>query len=273
VAWIIIGSTALAHWFPDWNREPKDIDLLSDVTIKPGNGQFVVDAHWHEAAPLLIKASKNKTFLDPDLLLTLKVSHAPWDIKWGKTMFDIDFLYSKGLEVNEELHAELIKVWKRVHGPKKVNMTQTVDVFFNDCVPRLYDHEVVHEHVAFYDRPMHELLRPDPKTVWCSVERFNQLSFDDQCKTVLEEMMTVAIERANLTLKSSVIDYRRAIHNASFKLITSMTTGWFSRFIIRHHRHLLIERKELWVPQIKKALTSLSQLPKSSATSSTSPTA
>ena len=120
--WLIIGSTATYHWFPD-ARKPSDIDLLSKAKIS-GNvsTECVVDSHWHDAAQLVIDKSKDKVFADPDLLFTLKVSHANWDIKWDKTMFDIHFLKQKGAKLDMEVWTALTKVWKTVHAKHKCNL-------------------------------------------------------------------------------------------------------------------------------------------------------
>ena len=96
--WLIIGSVATYHWFPD-ARKPGDIDLLTEATISGNNSHIcVVDSQWHDAAQELIDASRDKVFLDADLLFTLKVSHAEWDVKWKKTMFDIQFLQQLRVE-------------------------------------------------------------------------------------------------------------------------------------------------------------------------------
>lgn len=42
--WLIIGSTAMYHWFPD-ARKPKDLDLLTPAKITGNHGDIcVVDA-------------------------------------------------------------------------------------------------------------------------------------------------------------------------------------------------------------------------------------
>lgn len=255
--WRIIGSVAAYHWFPD-ARAPSDIDLLTPAKIT-GNlsTTCVVDAQWHDAAQYMIDINKDPVFLDPDSLLTLKVSHAHWDVKWNKTMFDVQFFKMKGCQVNMELYHKLFKVWEVVHGKKRVNMSKSMDVFFNDAVTRKYDHEELHKLVAFYDAPMHEQLRPDHGTAWCDVKRFDALSQDDKARVALEEIMAVAIERFQLTAKSPNSVKRCAMSNAYKKLCTSMTTGWFARFLILNQRELLFTRRDEWIPILNSALRNL----------------
>lgn len=268
--WLIIGSTATYHWFSD-AREPSDIDLLTPAKISGNHSQIcVVDAQWHDAAEYLISINNDPVFADPDVLFTLKVSHAHWNVKWDKTMYDISFLQRKGCQLNMELYHRLFKVWEQVHGKKRVNMAKTMDTFFKDAVVREYDHEWLHELVAFYDRPMHEVLRPDHGTAWCSEERFNALTRDDQARTALEEIMAVAIERSRLTLADPTSKRRMAVSRAFFQLVTSMTTGWFARYLILNRDNLLFERKDEWLPRINNALTSLHSSPRPLQTSSSS---
>lgn len=256
--WLITGSVATYHWFPD-ARVPKDIDLLTPANITGNHSDTcVVDASWHYVAQELIDMNKDPVFMDPDMLFTLKVSHAEWNIKWEKTMADIHFLKKKGCKLNVEMMAKLREVWKQVHGKKRVNMRKTMDTFFKDAVSRVYDHEQLHELVAFNECPMHELLRPDHGTAWCSRELFERLPLEQQFETALEENMAVAIERSKLTIASKVSEKRIAMSKAHFQLCTSMTTGWFANFLILNRHELLYERKDKWLTKMNSALNKLS---------------
>lgn len=251
--WLIIGSTAARHWFDD-ARAPLDLDVLTPLEIHaPG----VIDAQWHGAAEFLISRNEDETFADPDILLTLKVSHAHWDIKWEKTMYDIHFLQRHGCVLNMEVYHELFKVWTAIHGKKRVNMNKSMDEFFQDAVKREYDHEYLHELVAFYDRPIHEVLRPDHGTAWCSEEKFNALTHEDQVRCVLEEIMATAIERSALKDGDVTSKKRVAMSKAHKQLATSMTTGWFARFLILNRDELLFKKVHEWMPQVNKALSVL----------------
>ena len=117
--WRIIGRTALYHWYPTEVSIPQDIDILTPVKISGNNSKVcVVDSQWHDAAQLLIDASKDSVFLDPNLLYTLKISHAHWNVKWAKTISDISFMKKKGCILNMEIYKELFKIWTNVHGKK-----------------------------------------------------------------------------------------------------------------------------------------------------------
>jgi hypothetical protein len=257
---LIIGSTAMRHWFPDF-REPKDLDLLTphDVKVsKPG----VIETQWHREAEFLIKSSKDSVFADPDLLFSIKVSHAHWNIHWDKTMYDIEFLKRKNAVLDMEIYNRLIPVWEEIHGKKKVNMRQQVDAFFNDAVKREYDHEMLHELVAFYDKPLHERLRRDHSTAWCDKDLFDALSDDDKARCALEEILATAIERGRLNDYSNKIEKMVAVNKAHFQLCTSMTKGWFARFLILNKFELITRRRDEWMLNLNTALANLSSCSK-----------
>ncbi len=255
--WLIIGSTAAYHWFPD-RRPPKDIDILTPAKIVGREAKVcIVEGTWHDLADEIIEQNRDPVFADPDILYTLKVSHAHWDIHWDKTLWDIHDFQNRGCELDLPLYHRLVALWETLHGKKRVNMNQSLDTFWNDAVVRVHDHEAVHEAVKFYDRPLHESIRPDLNNTWCSEEMFMALSPDLRFNCVLEEMMVTAIERARLTRQSSRIDILKAMKRAHKLLCTSMTKGWFARFMILHQYELLVTKRGEWFPQLNLALNRL----------------
>lgn len=258
MTWLIIGSTAGYHWFGDQWRKPKDLDILTrkDISGLHG-GECQVDAKWHELAEEVIDRSTDKVFADPRILYTLKLSHAHWDIHWDKTMFDLNKFWEWGIDPHEDLYERLVSMWNTIHKPKKVNLNQPMTTFFNDAVKRKYDHEWLHELVASPGRPMHERIRPDPLLVWCDKNLFQALTPEQQVRTVHEELLVTAIERFDLTEEASKVDRIRAVNSAYKTLCTSMTKGWFARFMIEHHVTILYKRKEQWQTLLSQTLSRL----------------
>jgi hypothetical protein len=258
--WRITGSAACYHWFPD-SRVPGDIDILTPARITSQNTDVCfVDPQWNNAAAEIIRKNKDPVFVDPDSLLTIKVSHAHWNIKWQKTLFDVDFLQSKGAKFDLELYNLLVLCWEQIHGKKQVNLNQPVAEFFQDAVVRKYDHEILHQLVAFGDRPMHERIRKDLNNAFCDENLFLQLSPQEQLQTAMEEMLVTAIERNSITENSSSFDRIVAVNSALKLLIVSMTKGWFGRFLIFNHRELLSRRKTEWQKKLNSALIQLNNL-------------
>lgn len=254
---LIIGSTATYHWFKD-ARPPKDLDLLTPAKITGNHGNIcVVDAQWHDACEAIMAVNTDPVFADPNVLLTLKVSHAHWNIHHDKTLFDIKFLQDKGAFVLDGLYDVLIPVWTQIHGKNRVTVNKTPEEFFKDGVPRAFDHEWLHEQFAFYERPLHERLRPDPGNVFCAKDRWERFSYDDRCLCALEEILVTAIERRNLTKHSKKSELLSAVKLAHHKLCTTMATGWFARFNIENHFELLINRREQWMTHLTSVLNCL----------------
>lgn len=259
--WLIIGSVAAKHWYPDF-RDASDIDVLTPAEIKCSNpSRCLVDTQWMgDLGEEIIRLSTDKTFADPSILLTLKVSHAHWDIWWDKTMHDVAFLKSRGAEFNEALYHKLYAHWEVVHGKKRANLKQTVEQFFKDGVDRIYDHEALHKLVAFHGLPMHMQVRPDLETVWVPESAWDSLTDEQRTSMALEECMVTAIERFRLSEKSRDSEISIAMSKAYKLLCTSMTKGYFARHLILNRTNILFLEKRRWHAHLKKAISLLSSV-------------
>ena len=258
---LIVGSIAAYHWLGDklHYRVPKDIDILTPAAISSSDRKICnIESQWHELAEEIIFTSEDKVFCDLTLLYTLKLSHSYWDIHWDKTIFDIVMFKRAGASLNQDLHDRLVKMWCTIHGDKKVNMNKRVDEFFTSYVDRAYDHELLHELVAFNQTPMHTKIRPNLESVWVDKNLFYNLTVEQQIETCLEEITVIAIERGKLTSKSSLVQKMVALSKAHKLLITSMTKGWFAQFLVQNTELLMgNESKKRCITQIDKALTIL----------------
>lgn len=234
---IILGSVALKHHYPAVKRKPKDVDILVD---KPEvfKGKYL-DVQSHRLYSLISEYNKGELFASPEVLLTLKLSHVGKDTVWlDKTLKDIEFLlWHESIMVIEPLYKELVILWDEVR-PSKVNLNKTNSEFFSDNVNRLYDHELLHELVAFEEEPMNYKIRPSLDYAYCSEELWDKLSFDEKCYTVLEESMVISIERFKLDPSSTRNLRLKAMEDSGKKLITTMSKGYFSRFIAENYYFL-----------------------------------
>lgn len=240
---MLIGSVALKHWFPDFPHKTKDVDILScqrtkNIPIPDAK----VEIHNIEKAPSLyyiIENNKDDFYADPDMLYTLKVSHAAWDIHWDKTMAHIIFLKDKGCKVIPEFYDLLWKDWCRIHGDKsKIKLDMKNEEFFTEAVERTYDHDWLHGFLAFDSEPMHNKIRKNHESPLCSKELWLQLSHDDKIKCALEEIYVVATERY-LFKNERKQPWMKAKSKSMKNLITSMTKGWFNLFLIDNFKELL----------------------------------
>jgi hypothetical protein len=230
---LIIGSTAMKFWFGDEVREPKDLDVFARPYPELGFYPEASDSFWHD--------SWEGTQLDrTDIaniseLYTIKVSHSYWELKngtWDKHMADILFLKSKGAVLDLELHKLLYPVWVETHGKKQMNLAQAAGDFFDDAVNRIYDHDSIHDSVAFGERPMYERILKDGATVDIDPDKmWNGLTFDEQVMLFREEIVATALERWMIPTNyrfSPGLAYKLALK----KTITSLTKGRSARFIV-----------------------------------------
>lgn len=241
---LLIGSTALAKYI-EIDREPKDIDY------------FVSDT-WHYKG--LLDDTKVEVFSHPkiteyfgdvdrdatlDELYTIKISHSFWELKngsWNKHCYDIMRMKDEGAEFIRELYDVLYSVWEEVHGKKKANLNASPEDFFKNTVTRIYDHDSIHDSVAYYDKPLFNVILADGHQVKVDRSKFEDMDFEDKLKLVREEVYATALERQLIPsdYKSSP---RAAYLWALRRTITSFSKGWFPLFIV-------LNLDKLWSPDI-----------------------
>lgn len=232
---MIFGSQAAKHWYPDF-REPKDTDLMSES----GKTERQEQHYWVPTFSEIISRNKDPMYIEPQFLYTIKCSHFKWDIHWQKTANDIIFFQRKGLELDKELYKKLHADFIKIHGRKWGTLKgKTSESFFMDAVKRAYNHDDLHECVAIYDKPLYFQILKNPETdsVECSEEKFNKLSNKDQILLIQEEVWVTALERyliPNDFKYSQNLAYSQSLK----KLITTMSSGWFSLAIIENYHKL-----------------------------------
>jgi len=235
---LIIGSTAMQFNFSDFTREPKDLDFFAPpeqvpAYLKAKAGE--VEPFWHENWRGTRLERANWDMATPDELYTIKVSHSYWELgngSWDKHMCDIIWLKRHGANLDMELHKLLYPVWVERHGSKKMNLAQAAGMFFKDAVVRIYDHDSIHDSVAYGDKPLYERILKDGETVDIDPDKlWNGLTFDEQVKLFREEIVATALERWMIPTEykfSAGLAYKLALK----KTITSLTKGRSARFIV-----------------------------------------
>lgn len=244
---VLVGSRALKHHFPDFRRQPpgkarrtapggfekewipKDTDYLSDEQVDGA------DTFWH---PDLTKWSWGE-IATVDELYTIKVSHAFWDIRgsWNKHMMDVVFLQNNGAVFIRELYDILYPIWEETHGKKQANLEASPEEFFNSRVHRIYDHDSIHESVAYYDRPLFESILRDGHQVAVDRAKFDALTEEDKHRLVREEVYATALERELIPKGyqgNPRIPYMTYLH----KTVTSFSKGWFPLYIVLNFNKL-----------------------------------
>lgn len=229
MTYIVIGSTAARHHLGARWREPKDLDVFTDA-ISHDNAAGV-DALWHpEFGAWWSNEGRNATLHE---LYTIKISHAYWELKngsWQKHMNDAVLLKRYGAQLIPQLHGLLYGVWEREHGVKRVDLDMDKAAFFDDAVPRVYDHDSVHESVAYFSSPLYNRILKDGAEVGVSMSKLKALPFELKVKLFKEEIYATALERKVIP-SGYEASPRWAYDWALRRVITSLTKGWSATFI------------------------------------------
>lgn len=233
---LIVGSHALKA-LGVCNREPKDIDWWTDKDLSGMESvQGRIDVLWDESFEQFIPETECTQFATLDQMYTIKLSHSHWDLKngsWAKHIYDLIQLQNAGAKLDYELYWILYGVWEKLHGKKVMNLDQDKTEFFDDAVRRAYDHDSLHESVAFGDRPIYEEILKDGATVDVDSTKLWALPHERIVQLFIEEICVTALER-----KVIPQGYRgspaAAYHWALRRTITSLTKGKSSRFILQN---------------------------------------
>lgn len=246
----LIGSRAMRHWFPD-AREPRG------------------DWDWHSAGPATVaffrsagpdarhdvftderlgawswgsESGKPYAIATPDELYTLKISHAFWELNgprsWDKHASDIVFLERKGARFLRPLYEIVLPIWKERYKRHATSLDQGKGVFFADAVNRKYDHDSVHESIAYGTRPLYESILRENSEVAVDNGKFWAMNLETQLKLVREEVYATALERILIPneYKGSP---SAAYHWALRRTATSLFKGEWALFLMLHLDELM----------------------------------
>lgn len=187
---ITIGSTAIRHYFPDFPREPKDLDIAVKSTE---NLEKIPGVEYLKNE--LIYKYQQEGFLKPELLISLKASHMFWDNNWEKHMFDIQFLLKKGFKIDPAIVQEFIPYWNDIL-PKirRSNLEMDKESFFTNAVNES-THQHDYLHTLINPTPMYTRLLKDDCEVELDPKKFEDLTFEEKCDVVFEETAVMSYER------------------------------------------------------------------------------
>jgi hypothetical protein len=228
---ILIGSSAVKYWYPDFKREPKDLDfIVNEKEVLPPKGQNVE----YLSNPIFANKWKYKDTkpMYPGDLTTLKASHLCWNINWEKHMFDLQFLLSKGNDIEEELFWELYNYWNVYHSKNtRSDLKMTKDEFFNNAVNYdVAEHDDLH--LLINPTPIYTKILKDDCEVELDESKYNLLTHEEKLELVREEVYIMAHERYKHT------DYRTAYLKMLKKFILSHAPKFTLIFILKNYVEL-----------------------------------
>jgi hypothetical protein len=232
---IIIGSTAIKYFYPDFPREPKDFDVIlesKDENIKPYLGENFNKKIEILENPIILEYYKGNGFLPPNLLCTLKASHLCWNINWEKHMFDLQFLLKKGNKIDFELFKQLYDYWNTVHSKnKRSDLKMSKQDFFDNSVNyNENEHDFIH--TILNPIPIYTKCLKDGCEVELDENKFHALSHEDKLEFVREEIYVMSFERYK------ELGYKHAYNKMLKKFIISHAPFFSIIFILENYIEL-----------------------------------
>lgn len=245
---LLIGSRALEHWSPDFKCKPNaDWDIISLHEIKDDtkriehhafNALGSSDLQRYASEHTIKIAGQVVHIVNPIGLAIIKRSHLWRDLSFQKHITH----YHKHLakyrayfkEVDELILENRTKLTMAAYPQGHPSLKKSVKDFFDDYVEKKYNHDYLHELVAYHDKPLYTQLQRDSSSAWCDKDLWDKLSTADKIKCVSEEAQVIAIERF---LVPSNWNYapRHAYLKALDKVCTTLCSGWFRDFAIDNY--------------------------------------
>lgn len=286
---LLIGSGAMQKYISDIGRKPSDFDYICseeewaavssarrlDAQVIERNGnkghiQTAIGDHLEfdiaqngDSNDLLLKMYPSGIFATTatlDVLYLLKMSHrfkknSPHFLK---TMFDIHRLRKAGANITPELEPVLKLREKETYTYSHPKLNVSKKEFFNgDDVPYVYDHDSIHEVVAFLGRPAYTYYMTDGEQVKASMDKFFEQPEHIKLLGVLEESMVLAAERSQIP-NNFELPPRVSFNIALEKVCTSITSGRFREFA--YESYYIIQQMydklggDVWVEKVKSAI-------------------
>jgi len=245
---LLIGSRALEHWSPDFKCKPNaDWDIISLHEIKDDtkriehhafNALGSSDLQRYASEHTIDIAGQRVYIVNPIGLTIIKRSHLWRDLSFQKHITHYHkhlAKYRAGFkEVDELILENRTKLTMAAYPQGHPSLKKSVKDFFDDYVEKKYNHDYLHELVAYHDKPLYTQLQRDSSSAWCDKDLWDKLSTADKIKCVAEEAQVIAIERF---LVPSNWNYapRHAYLKALDKVCTTLCSGWFRDFAIDNY--------------------------------------
>lgn len=262
---VLIGSRALQYWKPDLKlKHATDWDVISNR--QQHNGCEIHDPWFLNNADMLKYASQDEVAL-PDGskacvmsmlgLAIIKRSHLWRDIGFQKhiTVFHKYGLHQTLMNPSPEVFKDLqtrIELTKVAFPQITPNLMQSNADFFDDAVTKVYEHDLLHELVAYEDKPLYTKLQRDSTKAWCCEDLWYNLTYKQKLQCIAEEVQVIAAERF-LIPKQWNFSSRLAYIKALDKVCTTLCSGWFRDFAIDNYPQVfdLYDNTRFTVLQLK----------------------
>lgn len=170
-----------------------------------------------------------------DLLFTIKDTHkykkfnTPNNHFWKNTI-DWHMMRSAGAKIRDEYKEFHSLREKETYNYLHPSLNKTkADFFKDDNIEYIFVHDDIHRAVAINDKPAYEYYLKDGSEVQTSKKKFFECSGHIRLSGIVEEAMTLAIERS-LVPHVGVWPADFAFKFALSKVCTSITSGYFRQY-------------------------------------------
>lgn len=246
---MIIGSAALGCWLnEDFDG---DIDIIAD---EPVNGPGIehhplsvlnnAEALRYATGHTLKVGGRRFPICSLKGLAIIKRSHMHRLLKWDRHMFMLRKIgwpqFRDNLSPEDvSFLKERTRLTKQEYSSPSLNKSNAE--FFDDYVEKHFDHDSVHEYVAYGERPMYERLKRDMAMAKCDRDLWEELPHEDKIKCVLEECYVIGLERCLVPPRlrgARVMPSRMAALKGLQKVCTTLCSGWFRDFAIDYYEDI-----------------------------------
>lgn len=260
---LLIGSRALSYWTEFKASAGSDYDFLVDpdtdcspqpelVDFMPTFGQEVPASF--RSGEFVSTPLQEVEVCSLEGLAAIKRSHLWRDYFWDKHIAQYNSHLRRHLNkehrpwINDR--AKLLKESLRYSQP---SLKQTNEDFFDDAVDKKYDHDWLHELVAYGEHPIYLDMKRDFSLAWCEKDMWDEFPQDKKVKCVAEEAYVIALERF-LIPKDWQYSYVGAYLTALKKVCTTLTSGWFRDFAIDNLPEIMAQFEKQKVESLKEKL-------------------
>jgi hypothetical protein len=172
-----------------------------------------------------------------EILWAIRRSHIHRPLNFAKHMFHLNKLRDLFYEPRDstiEFLNNRTKLTKAAYKDMVPSLNKTNEDFFDDYVSKIYNHDDIHEVVAFGDEPVYKKMKRDQSKAKCEKDLWLALPYLEKIWAVQEESMVIALERFLIPdkIKSPKVAFLKALE----KVCTNLTSGFFRDFAIDNYR-------------------------------------
>lgn len=271
----LVGSRALEYWGTGFTAGPSsDWDIIcpkdeahiweeyDDVDVT-----FLEELASEEILGSRRSASRDFTEVHgrsvsvPDMskLAILKRSHLWRDLNWEKHITQYHFEMARVLlsppTGEHPLVKERAKLTKEKYPQPHPDLSKSNEDFFDDAVKKDFDHDWIHELVAYGKRPMFEKLKHRGRegSAWCSKDLWDKLTHEEKLKCVAEEAHVIACERF-LIPSNWTHNWWGAYMKAVKKVCTTLCSGYFRDYAIDYYPQV-VDKYDMSKMRLVKEIT------------------